>query len=247
MRHVFTSSGVSPPPRGTSLRARYVGCAIVGVAKGATMPTNAWIGALVGAAIGAAAWAAISYFTGYEVGYVAWGIGGAVGGLASMGGSRGGTAGAICAVLALVAIVVGKWVAADRVVARELDKQADEWVSPRVHAELIEDVKVFDTLTSEEQYPQFMVDRGFSDVASGADVTPDEVARFKQHDIPMMEEFRGTPPPYATWAPKQRAKYREMVMSEVSMIDVVKEGLGPIDLLFGLLGVATAFQLAKGS
>lgn len=69
------------------------------------------VGGAIGGLIGAAIWAAVGYFTGFEVGWIAWGVGALVGiGVAVGMGGSGGVGGAGTAVLlALLAIVLGKW------------------------------------------------------------------------------------------------------------------------------------------
>jgi hypothetical protein len=82
------------------------------------------IGSLIGGAIGAAIWAAIAYFTGYEVGYVAVGVGFLAG--FGMGfGARDDTGthtGVVAVVIALGAILVGKYGA----VHLAIEKAAEE-------------------------------------------------------------------------------------------------------------------------
>ena len=69
------------------------------------------IGACVGGAIGAAIWAAIVYFTGYEVGYVAVGVGVLAGFGMSVGSGDETNAltGGLAAVIAIAALLVGKY------------------------------------------------------------------------------------------------------------------------------------------
>ncbi|MDZ7617359.1 MAG: hypothetical protein U1E05_10155 [Patescibacteria group bacterium] len=69
------------------------------------------IGGMIGGAIGVAIWVAIGYFTGYEVGYVAWGIGflAGVGVRAGAQQDEGFGPGAMALVLAVAAILVGKY------------------------------------------------------------------------------------------------------------------------------------------
>jgi hypothetical protein len=71
------------------------------------------VGGLIGGSIGAAIWAAIAYFTQYEIGYVAWAVGGLAGAGCSVGarGYAGVTSGGFAAVIAVVAVLAGKFIA----------------------------------------------------------------------------------------------------------------------------------------
>ena len=65
-----------------------------------------------GAGIGGALWVAIGHFSGYEIGFVAWGVGlaagiGALSGAHGKGSAQGGV---IAAVLALLSIVIAKYI-----------------------------------------------------------------------------------------------------------------------------------------
>jgi len=72
---------------------------------------GAILGGAIGGLIGAVIWAVVTYYSGWEIAWIAWGIGGLVGvgvrlGTGGSGGIRhGGTA----AILALVAVLGGKW------------------------------------------------------------------------------------------------------------------------------------------
>ncbi len=74
---------------------------------------GAIIGGSIGGLIGAVIWAAVTFYSGWEISWIAWGIGGLVGvgvrlGTGGSGGiSHGGTA----AIIALVAVLGGKWTA----------------------------------------------------------------------------------------------------------------------------------------
>jgi hypothetical protein len=69
------------------------------------------LGGVVGGLIGAAIWIAIGYWTGYEVGWIAWGIGALVGLGVYLGGRRAGglAGGGTAAILAIAAVLAGKW------------------------------------------------------------------------------------------------------------------------------------------
>ncbi|MGI9518956.1 MAG: hypothetical protein ACR2NP_18030 [Pirellulaceae bacterium] len=74
--------------------------------------SGAVCGGLAAGVLGAAAWAALAYFAGVESGIVAWGIGGIVG-FGTALGSRGGSAAtaSIAVLITVVAICAGKYLA----------------------------------------------------------------------------------------------------------------------------------------
>ncbi len=72
---------------------------------------GAILGGVVGGLVGAAVWGAVTYYSGWEIGWIAWGIGGLVGlGVYQGGRGHGGAGlGAIAVVLALAAVLLGKY------------------------------------------------------------------------------------------------------------------------------------------
>ncbi len=74
---------------------------------------GAILGGSIGGLIGAVIWAVVTYYSGWEIGWIAWGIGGLVGVGVRLGTSGGGgiTHGGTAAIIALVAVLGGKWAA----------------------------------------------------------------------------------------------------------------------------------------
>ena len=87
---------------------------------------------------------------------------GLVGFGAALLGGEGATTGAVCAVLALVAIFVGKWIAVEAVGEREVRKLATSFASMDVYEETRRDADDFALLTSEAEYPEFMIVHGYT-------------------------------------------------------------------------------------
>ena len=210
------------------------------------MSMHGLLGAILGAALGAALWAGISYATGYEIGFVAWGVGGLVGGLAAWRGGRGTNMGMACAGLALLAILVGKLAAGHYGLKHELEKMTTDFFTRDLHAEIQEDARQFEQVGSSEQYAQFMVDRGYTDATTAEAVQRDEIEGFEQNSVPELRAFQERTPPYREWVESRSERFVEASMSEVSSIDIVKESLGFMDIIFVVLGVGTAFRLGEG-
>ena len=209
------------------------------------MQTKAIGAAIAGGVIGALIWGAISHFTGYEVGYVAWGIGGLVGWLATVAGGSGFTTAAAAGAIALVSIAGGKLLATKFAIdasraelAAELESAADEF--------LIESGLFYD-LSSEDEYPEFMIAHGYSESDDASDVSQDEIDYFKATAIPVYEEIRdGEKDPEIL-----ERIYADRVIStnlaEIGFLQLAFGGQEPgdyaFDLLFAALGIFTAFKL----
>jgi phosphate/sulfate permease len=74
---------------------------------------GAILGGSIGGLIGAVIWAVVTHYSGWEIGWIAWGIGGLVGAGVRLGtgGSGGISHGGTAAIIALAAVLGGKWAA----------------------------------------------------------------------------------------------------------------------------------------
>lgn len=153
------------------------------------MPLRAYLGALGGAAVGAVAWALIAVVTGYEIGWVAWGVGVLAGGGGAYFGGRGPVGGVTCASLALAAIFAGKMGATYIEAENELESAVEKECSRELYDELREDAAIFADLDSEEDYPQFMAERGYFEVADPEEVTPGTLEEFETYSVPMLRRL----------------------------------------------------------
>ena len=201
--------------------------------------------AIVAALVGTALWAAVTLLTGYEIGYVAWAVGGLVGGAAMLGGGRGVPTGVICAGLALVAIFGGKYYT----VYFELQSYKDEAIADVTQARYdsyIEELEAFAAIKSESEHPAFMARFEYSESTNAVGVTGEELHDFREYSVPFLEEESANVPDYNTWASEVTVRIEEYYSQGVDIVSLVIENLGPIDLIFGALGVMTAFRLASG-
>lgn len=204
------------------------------------------LGALVGAVIGAAIWGGIAAATGFEIGYVAWGIGGLVGFGARYAGGRGQTCGIVCAVLALLSIFGGKMFAVQIVLGQHSDEFAEIAASQEGYEEFKAAAEEFAKIDSEEDYPNFMVDQGLTDAASPGDVTGEQLAEFTENVVPRLESFASTSPSYESWKAEMQAQFASAGIGVGGLASAAQANLGPIDILFALLGLATAFKVGSG-
>jgi hypothetical protein len=213
------------------------------------MNVSTWISAIGGAIVGAFVWGGIAYLTNYEVGYVAWGIGALVGGLARFMGSRGQTAGIVCGVLALASIAGGKYLATKWTIRAGIDESISMALTEEAYREALTDARDFAALESRDQYAEFMVSHNFTAAQTAAEVGADELESFEQHSVPGLRWIHANRPSFEQWRAREsermRALMQEFLDDDQSILEIVKENLGPIDILFAFLGVATAFQLAR--
>ena len=203
------------------------------------MNIPAVLGAFIGAAIGATLWAVIALTTGYELGYVAWGIGALVGFGSAYFKGEGTAMGVICAFLALAAIFMGKVVVVGQMAEKEVDKIMQQECSRQVYDQHKQEADALAAIASPEDYPQYMISHGFSKATDPAKVTPEELTDFSERIAPILIDFSQNPLPFEEWQANVRASVRD----EFNLPNIVVESLGPIDFIFGIFGIFTAFKI----
>lgn len=197
-----------------------------------------------GAALaGALLWSFIANTFGYELGLVAWGIGGLVGFAFAATGSSGSSAGTAAAILALVAILGGKYLLYSGVeddiseaIASSQDEMKQLYIDEMVAAVAYKDV------SDEHALRRFMVHHKYVEYDDPGDVSAEEIASFKEVDVPRLQSFGLAQPAYEQW-------YQETVgesLAGISTVGLIKADFGFMDAIFLLLGVATAFRLGYG-
>lgn len=194
----------------------------------------------VGAAIGAAVWAGVAYGTGYEIGWIAWGIGGLVGILAVAGGARGAAGGSGAAALAAGAIIVGKLVASQFAVNAYLTQTQEDPEMRALYNELMYDAQNFQNVM-ELDYPKFMVEHNYTEATTPEQVPQEDLEVFKSESAPMLRTMFVEQPTYEQWLDKEMGAFRDAINQNLTMSD--RLNLGLMDIIFFLLGVATAFSI----
>ncbi len=210
------------------------------------MEINAILGAVGGAIVGAILWAVIAVSTGYEIGWIAWGVGGAVGYGAFALEGRGKTSGIVCALLAAVAILSGKYMVIHHFVNQELTQISDTSFSEEYYNELKVDAADFATLSSEADYPTFMVSHGYTEAATAAEVGQEELSDFNEFQVPTLREWSTSPPTFQVWQEEANAESEALLADGMPMSEIFVSTLGPMDLLFFALGIGTAFKVGSG-
>ncbi len=203
--------------------------------------------AVVVALLGAWLWKGIALAFEYELGIIAWGIGGAIGMVAAMMGARGQAVGMVCGVLALVAILAGKYMVIESFQAQWVDMMAatSEYMEENLQGIYDEELAFarayVDTVQSDEDARMFMVEYGYSEEMEAELVSEEELQGFYREEVPQLQELAVTDPGAERWLQDMQAQ-----VSDVSTVELLKESFGLMDGLFLLLGVATAFRLGRG-
>ena len=210
------------------------------------MSIKATLGAVIGAVLGAVIWGAVSAWTECEWGLIAWAVGGLVGGGAMVLQGSGTKMGVVCAILALGSIFLGKMWAVSFYLPGELHKQLSAQIVRDDHERASRDAEDFAKLTTETQYPAFMVTHDFTEAASADEVSMEEVGEFMQYHVPRLVAFQQEQPDFETWRAAEADRVVDLVMGEVSLAHTAIENLGFLDAIFALLGLATAYKLGAG-
>lgn len=84
------------------------------------------IAGIIAGIAGAALWAGIAAVTGFEIGWLAWGIGAAVGAAVAWGSEGSPVTGGLAVVIAILAIVTGKYITVEIVLAKEMGTANEE-------------------------------------------------------------------------------------------------------------------------
>jgi hypothetical protein len=200
------------------------------------------LGACAGAVLGAAAWAAITYFTQYELALAAWAIGGVVGYGAVVLGGRGTAMAVTAAALTIVAIVAGKLLAMQLILEKEMANVIEASLGQAQYQEYLADAAAFASLDSEAQHAQFMVDHAYTEAAMSAQVSAEELGWFREEIAPMLESLHAEQPGYDEWRANATGEI-ESSFAEASLITFLVEDLHPLDALFALLGIITAYSV----
>ncbi len=212
------------------------------------MNPRAFLGAAGGAVIGAVIWGVLAAVTKVEIGYVAWAVGGLVGFGASAFGGRGSACGVLCAILAVVSIFAGKMIAANVIVKKEMEKvtSSSGLLNKAAYDEARADAEAFTRVKAESDHAAFMVERKFTDAESPQAVPAEELTSFRENAVPYLRWLAEEKPSYPAWQADRKQKLHEAMGASLSLTQVVLKSLGPVDILFGLLGIATAYRLGFG-
>jgi len=207
------------------------------------------LSAATGAAIiGALLWKVVAMATNYEFSVMAWGIGGGIGFAAAAMGSRGVAIGVFCGVLALVAVIGGKYMVIQSFKSNwyEILVESGEFEDvdyKLAYQNTIEAAQAYQSeVTDDESLRQFMVDYGYSESSQANRVSSEEISVFKDIDEPILLNMAAGKLSYERWI---RSLF-QADFENASAIDLIKKDLDIIDVLFIFLGISTACRLGSG-
>lgn len=198
--------------------------------------------------LGAIVWASIAYFAHVEIGWIAWGIGAAIGAAVAFAGRNGTMAGILAVVMTVVSLLVGKFLVVEMQVRDfnagmqamlKSDGEPDyqEMLAARIAEKKeeageeiawpeMDETTDFASLTAAEMFPQdIWEDAG----AMAAQLSDEEKAELDQQHADQMEE----------------ADQGLVDINNQLRKDGFINSFGVFDVIFFLLGVATAWGVAS--
>jgi len=196
------------------------------------------------ALLGALIWSMIANAFGFELGLIAWGIGGAIGFAVMLTGGSGEKAGIACGALALIAILGGKYLFFSNIKTELENSLADSTADTQYMYEI--EMKALDAYSpefDEQSLKQFMVEYEYTEQYDTDELTQNEIINFKEVEAPRLNDFYYDKPTFEDW-------YEITInnaFDEISILDLVAESLGIVDIIFLLLGIGTAFRLGRGN
>ncbi|MEM7231854.1 MAG: hypothetical protein AAF517_06760 [Planctomycetota bacterium] len=198
------------------------------------MKPSAIIGAVVAGGLGALLWAGIAIGLSLEIGYVAWAVGGLVGFGSVVAGGRGPRNALACAAITCGAILAGKAMFLSFAVGSEGAQQVYQALKPHRQAF---------AQAEERDYPEFMVNQGFSSATGPELVSPDELSHFQLNIAPLFKELVANPK-FTAWSQTEAVQaFIEANTADLPIWDTMIENLDLFDVVFMLLGIATAHKV----
>ena len=211
-------------------------------------------GAVIGGAIGAAIWAGIAVGTGYEIGWIAWGVGILAGLGAFLGAKRQGSpaVGGIAVLVAIVALLGGKYATVQLLIDKELGNE-QQIIAEEIRR--LDDPEVLMSYVADEVVQEYIqADRP---VNWPAGVDPDFA--YAAGDYPA-DVWTDAEARWSALSDTERAAYRADLEESIRVnitaglplyrADIAKQGFlnsfSPMDAIFFLLAIVTAFKLGAG-
>lgn len=205
-----------------------------------------WIGAgMIAGLFGALVWAGISYGTNYEVGYIAWGIGAIVGFAvrAVAGNDKEGFApGATAVVVAIGAVLLGKFLAVHFLVNKELAEiPLPEFTAETAQMQIAHEI--VEERNGKGQNVAFADGKQLKDVDKPTDFPPAiwQEATAKWNATPADEQKKKIKE-----ANDAMHEFKSMLASKARS-EGFANSFSPFDLLWAFLAAGTAYKLGAGN
>lgn len=188
----------------------------------------------IATALGTAAWGLLAFYAHRELGILAWGIGGLIGFAIVRAGGHG-TFLAVCGgALALLSIGSGKQMAFRMSVDQEITMLVAD-MNESAHAERTKDAADWVALGPSPTPDQV---KAFTD---GHGYEVDDLKAFASEEGPRLRAFAEARPTVEQWREEQKAE----IARHVSFVEFLKDDFHPLDIVFVLFGVATAFGMVS--
>lgn len=204
--------------------------------------------AALAAVICAYLWLGIAVVTEYESGIAAWAIGGVVGFAAIATGSAGIRTGVMCGALALASILGGKYLVVDHFygeLASTLREEMPEEGLFAAYQTYNEMARYYaEEVDSDAELRRFMVQYEFTEKQDPDLISKDELAQFRAEEGPLLKATAKDPVDTEAFRELDQltgTEYAEGLLGYDTW-DALKQDLGPVDFVFFLLGIATAFR-----
>lgn len=206
------------------------------------------IGAGIGALVGAVVWATLIAALKVEIGWLAWGVGLVTGLGAAIGGGRSGASGIIAATMAALAICLGKIIGVSFLMDADIKKFEQEFINVAAYMQERSTAQAFASL-SQSQYPMFMVQHEYTETQDPNAIPAEDKEDFEKNVVPRLRSFEQRFPTFEKWAEDRKVafkKFQGVVAEKYGYWPRLRDTLGVRDILFFLLGVATAFKIGTG-
>jgi hypothetical protein len=202
------------------------------------------IGGVIGGLIGASVWTAITYFTQHEIGWIAWGVGIAVGlGVRMAAGDDDGPGpGVVAALIAIAALLGGKYATTQLFVNQFMKDMPAVQVTAQ-DVQLQDAAEIADAWTTEKKTLKWPQEQSL-ETAEAPEHFPPEVWKEVQKrwdELPPDQQTKRI----ATMEEGQKAMH---AMLRGAMVEgAFKASFSPIDILFFVIAIASAFKLGSGA
>ena len=200
------------------------------------------IAGIIAGIAGAFVWAIITAVTGFEIGWLAWGIGAAVGTAVTWGSKGSKSSGVIAVVISILAILAGKYITMEMVLAKEM-KVANQEIGLLIESEEYLISWLADSIVSEYEQQNKHVSWPMgvdSEQASKKEDYPPEIwglAELSWNNMNEDEkaEFKN--------AVKQQVNSNMKALETWAKKEGFIESFGAIDVIFFILAIATAYKI----
>lgn len=203
-----------------------------------------WAFALVAGLGVAALWAGIAHATEREFGLLAWAAGGVIAFALGMGGGHGTRAAVAAGAITIAAIAGGKVLALGVAVDALVLQQADQYATRDIYDGIRLAASDFAKVNGSAGYPAYMASHRYSESEDPNQVTEQEIASFKAEAVPRLQDFTKKNPTFETWRAEFSAEAAAEIRSNISPWLLFKSAFRFLDVIFLVLGVATAARMA---